>query len=593
MPLRPRVSPMAQRTIRAAFDDLERTISEKDKIGFASTTLENVVKAAHAIEDELAARQLLRNMRRLSPLFTGLEHYSKSIEVVCNGTPYLAWIWAPIKLVLKVASDYIEAFEKLIVAYARIAEPLARFNLLHQTHFDNLEIQQALAMFYSDILRFHKEAYKFVRRGGWKILFMTSWGQFQRRFDSIIDDLKAHEGLVDKTVNAVGSCDIRKTREGVEVLRMERLERVAKEDEDRTAAQYIAIVGWLKMDDAEQTKILDTVLVEPRNVLMAQITEFLRSAGKSLVISHISTYAQPSSTEYDQILRSILLQLVRSDTDLIAYIYDQFIVGKKAVTAQALERIILEAVRAISNNPATTRYVHILLDGLDECENNKQLKIVALLERITSCAFESPTAVCKVLISCRILAPTSQRLGQKHAVSLSDENVAMERSIGFYASQRLSQLRSRWSHTDSELKEIELRLAAKANGMFLWAKLVLNYIEANMLFKQSEVIEAVNVLPRELSDFYGRILTQLLATFDKRSVTRLESILGWIAFAKRPLRRAELRSALAFSCEESEVHVQELVSNYIFDLCAPLIEERPDSTFAFVHISVKEYASFS
>lgn len=102
MPLRPRVSPIAYRTIREAFDDLERTISDQDKAGFASTTLENVVKAAHAIEDELAARQLLRNMRRLSPLFTGLEYYSKSIEVVCNGTPYLPWIWAPIKLVLKV-----------------------------------------------------------------------------------------------------------------------------------------------------------------------------------------------------------------------------------------------------------------------------------------------------------------------------------------------------------------------------------------------------------------------------------------------------------------------------------------------------------
>lgn len=423
------------------------------------------------------------------------------------------------------ASDYIDAFEKLIVAYARIAEPLARFNLLHQTHFDNLEIQQALAVFYSDILKFHKEAYKFVRRGGmftiisprvpfqllkpttlgWKVLFMTSWGRFQRRFDTIIDDLKAHEGLVDKTANTVGNCDIRKMREEVEALRLERLDKIAKEEEDRTATQYIAIVGWLKMDDAEQAKIQNTVLIEPRkytetcdwmlrqdrivawmrcsqespflvlhgrpgtgkSVLMAQITEFLRSAGKSLVISHVSTYTQPSSTEYDQILRSILLQLVRSDTDLIAYIYDEFILRKKAVTAQAIERIILEAVRAISNNPAATRYVHILLDGLDECDKGKQLKIVSLLERIVSCAFESPTTVCKVLISCRMLAPTARKLRQKHVVSLSAEKVAVERSIGFYASQRLSQLRSRWAQlgiADSELKNLELRLAAKADG---------------------------------------------------------------------------------------------------------------------------------
>lgn len=190
MPLSARVSPAAQKVIHEAFKDLERTISAKDQADFGGTTPENVIQAAHEIEDHLAARQSLRNMRRLVPLFDGLQYYCKSIEVVCNGTPYLPWIWAPIKLILKVrhalgmpllhkkannlsnksslsqiASDYVEAFEKLIVAYARIAEPLARFKILGQAFSKNMEVQQTLAIFYSDILKFHKEAYKFVRRG--------------------------------------------------------------------------------------------------------------------------------------------------------------------------------------------------------------------------------------------------------------------------------------------------------------------------------------------------------------------------------------------------------------------------------------------
>jgi len=40
--------------------------------------------------------------------------------------------------------------------------------------------------------------------------------------------------------------------------------------------------------------------------------------------------------------------------------------------------------------------------------------------------------------------------------------------------------------------------------------------------------------------------------------------------------------------EEEDVHVKELAPRYLFDMCGPLIEERLDSTFAFVHISVKE-----
>lgn len=64
--------------------------------------------------------------------------------------------------------------------------------------------------------------------------------------------------------------------------------------------------------------------------------------------------------------------------------------------------------------------------------------------------------------------------------------------------------------------------------------------------------------------------------------------MGWIAFAKRPLRKAELRSALSFSAENDGVNIQELAPNYLFDMCMPLIEERSDTTFAFIHISVKE-----
>ncbi|KAH8652845.1 hypothetical protein BGZ61DRAFT_500804 [Ilyonectria robusta] len=605
MPLSARVSPAAQRVIREAFTDLERTISDKDRADFASTTLENVIKAAHEIENQLAARQLLRNMRRLVPLFTGLEYYSKSIEVVCNGTPYLPWIWAPIKLILKIASDYVDAFEKITGAYARIAEPLARFKILHQTYSKNMELQQTLAIFYSDILKFHKEAYKFVRRGGWKVFFMTSWGCFQRRFDSIIDDLKAHENLVDKTASVVGLSEARKMREDLVALRRESLDKVAKEEEERTAAQYVAIVGWLKMDDTEQAKIFESVMEEPekysetcdwifgqdkiaawmrcsqestflvlhghpgtgKSVLATRITTFLRSSGKSLVVSHICTYSQAASTEYGQILRSILLQLVRSDTDLVAYIFEEFILSKKSVTAQALERLILEVIGAVSNNPSQTKYVHIILDGIDECDKEKQLKITNFLERMLSATFTSTSTICKVLVSTHMPPTVAKKLKQKHVVSLSSEKVALGKAIATYAAQRLGALRSRWFQmgiTDAELKELELRLAKKADGMFLWARLVLEYLTTNMFVKKTEVMDAVDTLPRKLSEFYGQILTQLISHFDKRSVTRLQSILGWIAFAKRPLRKAELRSALSCSAEAEDVNVQELSPNYLF-----------------------------
>lgn len=98
------VSLPGRRIIREAFEGLQQTVSPLEAKDFQNTTLEDVRKAALDIENQLAARRTLRNMRRLMPLFQGLEHYSQSIEVLCNGTPYLPWIWAPIKLILTVSN---------------------------------------------------------------------------------------------------------------------------------------------------------------------------------------------------------------------------------------------------------------------------------------------------------------------------------------------------------------------------------------------------------------------------------------------------------------------------------------------------------
>jgi len=66
----------------------------------------------------------------------------------------------------QLASDYLSSFEKLISAYARIAENLPRFDRLSATFRASPDFHQVLAMVYSDILEFHRRAYKFFRRRG-------------------------------------------------------------------------------------------------------------------------------------------------------------------------------------------------------------------------------------------------------------------------------------------------------------------------------------------------------------------------------------------------------------------------------------------
>lgn len=384
MPLKA-VSALARQTMRTAFEELERTITPADSHDFPKTTLEHVRKAALDIENQLAARQCLRNMRRLRPLFHGLEHYAKVVDVLCNGTPYLAWIWAPIALILRIASEHLEAFDQIIRGYSRISESLKRFDILGNTFSNKADFQETLAVYYADILQFHKHAYKFVRRSGWKLLFSTSWGRFQRRFDNILEEMKRHEALIDKEAQAHHILDMRRIQQDISAWKEESQQEINRFEEEKATKQYQSIISWLKADESDQLTIFDSISAEGsrytgtcdwiwnnkkvtsflqpkpdtqllwlqggpgsgKSVLSTQLVNFMKKANM-FVISHFCTQLYPSSTKFEQVLRSMLLQLLRKDNDLVAHVYEEYVIRKKTPTLPTLGSLLHNILASIS-----------------------------------------------------------------------------------------------------------------------------------------------------------------------------------------------------------------------------------------------------
>lgn len=60
--------------------------------------------------------------------------------------------------------DYVDALDKLVDAYRKIADSLPSFDRLSSALKDNQDFQAVLADLYGDILEFHRYAYKFVTR---------------------------------------------------------------------------------------------------------------------------------------------------------------------------------------------------------------------------------------------------------------------------------------------------------------------------------------------------------------------------------------------------------------------------------------------
>ncbi|KAF3799118.1 hypothetical protein GCG54_00015298 [Colletotrichum gloeosporioides] len=224
------------------------------------------------------------------------------------------------------------------------------------------DFKQALAAFYADILQFHKHAYSFVRRES----------RFGRRFENILDDMKRHEEL---------------TRKEIKSWREESLAQVQKCNDKQANKQYESIITWSKSEESDQSAILNTISADGarfagtcsikfwlqktpespvlwlqgtpgsgKGVLASQIVRFMRSANM-LPVHHFCTHRYASSTTYEQKLRSILLQLLCKDDELIAYVYGDCVLRKKPPTVQALERLIYAPFNISSRQPRETEYI--------------------------------------------------------------------------------------------------------------------------------------------------------------------------------------------------------------------------------------------
>jgi hypothetical protein len=144
----------------------------------------------------------------------------------------------------------LSAFDKLIKAYAEIAEALPRFDRLGEALKNDPNFQAVLAVFYSDILEFHRRAYRFFRARAWKRLFNTTWGSFDVRFAAILTSLRRHAKLIDKEANAY---DIAAAQE----WRQSYFEDVHKTEDNRLKDRFEKVLHWLDVKNYIQDDDLD------------------------------------------------------------------------------------------------------------------------------------------------------------------------------------------------------------------------------------------------------------------------------------------------------------------------------------------------
>lgn len=404
----------------------------------------------------------------------------------------------------------------LIQAYSEIADSLRRFERLQQSFTDKEELYPTFAVFYADILHFHKVAYQFVTRRcehcsveyvdtiilpslGWKVLFITSWGRFKPKFGIIIDNLKKHGELIDKEVNAYNIIEARETRRSLEAWKNETLERFAREDKEQGARQILGLSTWLGVDDSDQVMIeesltkagsdypgtVDWVLRSPemaqwlrptytnsflwlrggpgtgKSVITASLLGFLGSSNLSLVIRHFCSYTYISSIQYDRTIKNLLLQCIRDTGDLIAQIYEEH-VGSKPPTLSLIEGLLETAIEVRSGASRNPVPLYILIDGLDEFPTDGQRRLIRIMGRLVG-----KGGNCKVMFSSRDSMALRERFKTKACISLSEEKAHLRAATTTFAELRLLSMHHKLEElgiSEQGLKAIAFEIGVRSDG---------------------------------------------------------------------------------------------------------------------------------
>ncbi|KAI0976556.1 hypothetical protein F4678DRAFT_413747 [Xylaria arbuscula] len=604
--------------ITEAMERFRNSVSSEDRGQIEGTELKDVVNALLRIQQDLQQRRENRNLRKLYPFVQGLERYSGAIDVLSNGlSPYLPWIWAPIKLMLRITSDYLNAFDKLIDAYGRIAETMPRLRNLGDAFKNNPTLLTKLALYYAEVLEFHRRAYKFVRRKSWKFFFKTTWAGFDFRFNSILASMAKYSEAIDQEASTIDIIEAKQWREKLS-------SQVATQEKDRQERNRQSVIAWLALEnlpqDDNREKLLRDCLEGSCDWVLKQekVASWIKvdsqspvvwlhgkpGAGKSVICASLIDLMQESSIttlfyfcKYYQadtsskILKTLVLRIIESSPDLAAIAYTEFVQKYHEPSLKILRTMLTgsgDKQGLLHGIPAC----RIVVDGLDECDAKEQKYIVEDLLQLLS--LNSKDCNCKLLMSSRDVPEIARAIRRKRrnigVVSLSNENHSVNNTIRSFTECRLRDLAEEKESLqigDKLVEEMVEIMINKAEGMFLWARLVLDSISDVDSVK--ELHAAITSMPSELPQLYARILEALCPTDRDGRRSKVMSILAWLVFARRPLKRHELLHGVSITPETPVLDKWNLLDGSVIDKCKPLVEELADGNIALIHFTVEEY----
>jgi hypothetical protein len=342
-----------------------------------------------------------------------------------------------------------------------------------------------------------------------------------------------------------------------------------------------------------------TVIGKPgsgKTVLAAAVTERLKADYPEDVcyffFNSIRHQANDSSAAFRSVLAQILQKRQKDERLLELFSFAMYFGSDGQLTASHRE---IDELFDLCFQLPSIRRLFLVLDGLDECEQDDlQYKVIPKLRKLCSLTHINLALFGRETIKADL--EELEGLKSLHIGSLNFQDIRLLLREGL-----VSLLQKRCLPRGMDLEDSASRLARRADGMFLWARLMISFLNCRAL-EVSERVTAISDVdsPEGLEKMYERILA-IIARGGMPVLQLASRVFLWLSHGIQGLTAKELEEAVIpdkSNRSDNPPSNTWAFSDTVIWSCGGFVEQTyyegesqaPDEIrFRFIHTSVKEY----